>query len=110
MAHNNAQALEPYSPSLEDFCRFLESYGQQTDSPQNIAALWESQAEALRISRKDANVENLDLLLNTMLNTLQHISETQEQKRWTNRVRALFRRRTARNHQPGYAPATLLQA
>jgi hypothetical protein len=88
----NTHEVQPYSSSLEDFCRFLDVYGQQVNSPQAIVALWESQAEALRISRDDASVEAIDLLLDTMLSTLQHLAEVQEQKRWTRRIGTLVRR------------------
>jgi hypothetical protein len=80
--------IKPFSPSLKDFCRLVEECSQQTDDPRVLAALCESQAEALRITREDASVEAIDLLLDTMLNTLQHLAEAREQKRWPNRMKA----------------------
>ena len=82
--------VEPFSPSLKDFCRLVEEYSQHTDDPRVLAALCESQAEALRIEKRDVTLENVDLLLNTMLNSLQYMAEAREQKRWPNRVKALF--------------------
>jgi hypothetical protein len=96
--------VQPYSSSLEDFCRFLDVYGQQVSSPQDIVSLWESQAEALRIRREDASVEAIDMLLDTMLTTLQHLAEAQEQKRWTNRLWSL-----GRQSQTSSPPSFLLQ-
>ena len=52
------------------------------------------------------NVETIDLLFKTMLNTLQHISEAQEQKRWTNRPKALVIRQS---RQTSSSPVLALQ-
>lgn len=81
---------EPFSPSLEDFCRVVEECSRRTGDPRVLAALCESRAEALRIESGDVTLENVDLLLNTMLNSLAYLAEAREQKRWPNRVKALF--------------------
>ena len=94
MSNNIAKNLAPYSPSLRDFCRFLEKRGKLSSSPKSIVELWESQAEALRIGRDDASVEAIDMLLNTMLTTLHHLAEAEEQQRWPNRMKALFHSRS----------------
>ena len=93
--------IESFSPSLKDFCRLVEECSQQTDDPRILAALCESQAEALRIEKRDVTIENVDLLLNTMLNSLQHMAEAREQRRWPNRIKALFQGEPS--HEPAYA-------
>ena len=81
--------LEPFSPSVQDFCHFIEYCSrQQSVDPQHLALLCEEQAEAVRIGPKDISPETVDLLLNTMLNILTHLAEGQEQRRWSNRLKA----------------------
>lgn len=85
-----ARGLEPFSPSVQDFCQFIEYCSQQQSiDPQHLALLCEEQAEAVRIGPNDISSETVDLLLNTMLNILTHLAEGQEQRRWSNRLKAV---------------------
>lgn len=87
--HKSARGLEPFSPSVQDFCHFIEYCSQQQSiDPQHLAQLCEQQAEAVRIGTDDISPETVDLLLNTMLNILTHLAEGQEQRRWSNRLKA----------------------
>ncbi len=83
-------SFQPYSRSVSQFCQFIEYYSQYANDPRTVALLCEEQAEAVRISKQDVNMETIDLLLNTMLNTLSNLSEVQEQKRWGNRLKGAF--------------------
>jgi hypothetical protein len=104
------KSLQPFSPSLEGFCYFVDYCTQQTTDPQTVAALWESQVEAVRINQEDINAETIDLLLNTMLNTLDHMAEVQEQKRWKNRLKsAVISSVTGRKPQPTSSSSLVLQ-
>ena len=93
--------IQPYSDSLSHFCQFIEYYSQQADNPLSIVEVCENQAEAVRITRQDVNVETIDMLLDTMLNVINHMgdiwTETQEQKQWKNRVKHVFQRRLQRS-------------
>ena len=94
-------AVQPYSDSLSHFCHFIEYYSQQSEDPLSIVAVCENQAEAVRITRQDINAETIDMLLETMLNVINHMgdtwTETQEQKQWKNRVKHVFQRRLQRS-------------
>jgi hypothetical protein len=92
-----AAAVQPYSNSLSHFCQFIEYYSQQLEDPLSIVAVCEDQAEAVRITRQDVNVETIDMLLDTMLTVINHMGDTwteaQAQKQWKNRVKYVFQRR-----------------
>ena len=87
-----AASMQPTHTSVADFCRLVEQYSQQTANPHVLADLCEAQAEALRITRQDASVDTVDLLLNTMLNSLWNLAEAQQQRRWTARMKAAVSR------------------
>ena len=87
-----AASMQSTHTSVADFCRFVEQYSQQTANPHVLADLCEAQAEALRITRQDASVDTVDLLLNTMLNSLWNLAEAQQQRRWTARMKAAVSR------------------
>ena len=101
-----AAAVQPYSNSLSHFCEFIEYYSQQSEDPLSIVAVCEDQAEAVRITRQDVNVETIDMLLDTMLNVINHMGDTwteaQEQKQWKNRVKHLFQRRLQRSGERSF--------
>ena len=104
------ETLHPFSHSLTDFCRLVEYCSQQAPDPGTIAALCEAQAEAVRITGEDVSVETVDLLLNTMLNTLNYLAEAQEQKRWKNRLKAaVVKSVTGRESQSAQHPSLVLQ-
>lgn len=97
--------------SVADFCRFVEQYSQQTANPYLLADLCEMQAEALRITKQDASVDTVDLLLNTMLNSLWNLAEAQQQRRWTVRVKtAVARLLTSPKARPTTAAQHIAQA
>jgi hypothetical protein len=83
--------LETYSRSLRQFCNFVEYCSQEVDDPEAVAEMCEAHAETVRLTAQDVTMESIDMLLNTMLNTLYNMSEAQEQKRLSNRMKnALF--------------------
>ena len=103
MRKPSSLSIQPNHTSVADFCRLVEQYSQQTANPHTLADLCEAQAEALRITRQDASVDTVDLLLNTMLNSLWNLAEAQEQRRWTARVKSAMTRLLA---SPKARPAT----
>ena len=96
-----AADVEPYSNSLSHFCQFIEYYSQQSEDPLSIVAVCENQAEAVRITRQDVNMETIDMLLDTMLSVINHMgdkwTEAQEQQQWKNRIKHVFQRRLQRS-------------
>ena len=64
---------------------------QQSEDPSKAAKHCERHAEVLRISRQDASVETVNLLLDTLLNTLEYMGEKWEKqplgKRLTRRMK-----------------------
>jgi hypothetical protein len=91
--------LESYSRSLRQFCNFVEYCSQEVDDPERIVDMCEAHAETVRLTAQDVTMESIDMLLNTMLNTLYNMSEVQEQKRWSNRLKgAFFGRGKTRQH------------
>lgn len=85
-------AIPSYSSSLQDFCRLVQSWSQRVPDQQTLAAICEVRAEAIRITRQDATVETIDLLLDTLLNTLQHAAQREQRKRWTTPLKSLFKK------------------
>ena len=91
--------LESYSRSLRQFCNFVEYCSQEVDDPETIAEICEAHAETVRLTAQDVTMESIDMLLNTMLNSLYNISETQEQKRWGKRLKnAIFGQEKAQRY------------
>jgi hypothetical protein len=91
--------LESYSRSLRQFCNFVEHCSQEIDDPERIVDMCEAHAETVRLTAQDVTMESIDMLLNTMLNTLYNMSEAQEQKRWGKRLKgALFGRGKTHQH------------
>lgn len=84
---------QSYSPSLEDFCRTIEMCSRQTADPRMLAAICKTQAETVRIRRDEVSLETVDLLLETMINTLHGMAAAWEQHSWTHRLKAAVRRR-----------------
>lgn len=83
--------IEAYSRSLRQFCTFVEYCSREEGDAGRIAAMCEAHAETVRLNAQDVTMESIDMLLNTMLNTLYNMSEAQEQKRFGSRVKnALF--------------------
>lgn len=72
--HATPQRLQPEMQSVAQFCRVIEEYARQSHDPHLTARLCETQAERLRISRQEVSVETIDLLLDTLLNTLHHVA------------------------------------
>lgn len=79
--------VEAYSRSLRQFCNFVEYCSQEVQDAEKIAEMCEAHAETVRLTTQDVTIESIDLLLNTMLNTLYNMSEAKEQKRWSNRLK-----------------------
>ncbi|PIE35324.1 hypothetical protein CSA56_04680 [candidate division KSB3 bacterium] len=99
-----SEQLHPYSRSVSQFCHFIEYYSQYAKDPRTVAMLCEEQAEAVRISKQDVSVETIDLLLNTMLNTLYNMSEVQEKKRWGTRLKGAF---LGHKQQPAFSQGSV---
>ena len=110
MRKQSSLSIQPDHTSVADFCRLVEQYSQQTANPHTLADLCEAQAEALRITRQDASVDTVDLLLNTMLNSLWNLAEAQEQRRWTARVKSAMARLLTPPKARQTAPQRVAQA
>ncbi len=110
MRKESPLSIQPNQTSVSDFCRLVEQYSQQTANPHILADLCETQAEALRITRQDASVDTVDLLLNTMLNSLWNLAEAQKQRRWTFRVKTAMARLLPSSKAHPAAPERIAQA
>ncbi|MDY0096236.1 MAG: hypothetical protein RBT80_26380 [Candidatus Vecturithrix sp.] len=74
------QHVQPEVQSVAQFCRVVQEYARQSHDPHLTARVCETQAERLRISRQEVSVETIDLLLDTLLNTLHHVAEGEGRK------------------------------
>ena len=63
--------------SLAHFCAFLDFYTRKTADPMSTALACEKHAEALDIMPQDATPENMRLLVDTMLEVIDHL-----EKKW----------------------------
>ncbi len=93
-------AVEAYSHSLGQFCNFVEYCSQEVDDAETIAKMCEAHAETVRLTAQDVTMESIDMLLNTMLNTLCNMSEAQAQKRLSNRLKGALFGRGKTQHYP----------
>lgn len=98
--------------SVEQFCRLVEEYARQSHDPRLTARLCETQAEMLRINRQDVCMETIDLLLETLLNTLHHVAGRSRPSRWSVLSRLFipqFRKKRRRSQPARNAASILLQ-
>ena len=58
--------------SLADFCAFIDFYTRKTADPFSTSLACEKQSEAVELSAAEATPENLRLLLDTMLEAIDH--------------------------------------
>jgi hypothetical protein len=63
--------------SLSHFCAFVNFYTRKTADPMSTALACEKQAEALDITSQDATPENMRMLVDTMLEVIDHL-----EKKW----------------------------
>ncbi len=63
--------------SLAHFCAFIDFYTRKTADPMSTALACEKHAEALDITPQDATPENMHLLVDTMLEVIDHL-----EKKW----------------------------
>lgn len=104
--------LQPEMQSVAQFCKVVEEYARQSHDPHLTARVCETQAERLRISRQEVSVETIDLLLDTLLNTLHHVAEGEGRKwgtLWGRFFAPAFRRKRSYPSQAKKPPNLLLQ-
>ena len=96
---SSQQNITVYSPSLEDFCQFVDHFTQTSPNPQYTMAVCEDQAETVRITSHDVTLETIDLLLDTLLKAIDHLEtkrlHEQQRRRWMVRVKTMFQSRKA---------------
>ncbi len=63
--------------SLAHFCTFIDFYTRKTTDPMSTALACEKHAEALNITPQDATPENMHMLVDTMLEVIDHL-----EKKW----------------------------
>ena len=63
--------------SLMHFCQFIEYYTRYSTDPMCTAAACENQAKDIRITSQDISSETIRMLLDTMLNVIDHM-----EKKW----------------------------
>ena len=63
--------------SLADFCAFIDFYTRKAADPFSTSLACEKQAEAVELNAAEATPENLRLLLDTMLEAIDHL-----EKKW----------------------------
>jgi hypothetical protein len=63
--------------SLSHFCAFVDFYTRKTADPMSTALACEKHAEALDITPQDATPENMRMLVDTMLEVIDHL-----EKKW----------------------------
>ena len=102
MSQQATQGMERHEvQSVAQFCRVVEEYARQSEDPRLTARLCETQAEMLRINRQDVCVETIDLLLETLLNTLHHVAGRSRRSRWSFFSRLfVLRSQKTRKHSP----------
>jgi regulator of replication initiation timing len=61
--------------SISHFCAFVDFYTRKSADPVNTALVCEEQAEAIRLEPQDLTQENVQLLLDTMLNAIDHLGK-----------------------------------
>ncbi|PIE32549.1 hypothetical protein CSA56_15210 [candidate division KSB3 bacterium] len=61
--------------SVSEFCSFVNERVRDAEDPLSTAVVCEYQAEAVRLTRYDVNPETLNLLLDTLLNTLEYMGK-----------------------------------
>lgn len=61
--------------SISHFCAFVDFYTRKSADPVNTALVCEEQAEAIRLEPQDLTPENVQLLLDTMLNAIDHLGK-----------------------------------
>lgn len=71
---SNAAADES---SLAHFCAFVDFYTRKTADPFNTSLTCEKQAEAVEIAPEDVTPENMQMLMETLLETIDHL-----EKKW----------------------------
>jgi hypothetical protein len=71
-AENRLRAPES---SISHFCAFVDFYTRKSTDPVNTALVCEEQAEVMRLEPQDLTQENVQLLLDTMLNAIDHLGK-----------------------------------
>jgi hypothetical protein len=61
--------------SVTHFCTFVEFYTRKSTDPVNTALVCEEQAEVLQLDPRDLTSENMQLLIDTMLNAIDHLGK-----------------------------------
>jgi hypothetical protein len=66
-----------HEASLAHFCAFVDLYTRKTADPMSTSLACEKQAEAVELGPEDATPENLRMLMDTMLEAIDHL-----EKKW----------------------------
>jgi hypothetical protein len=69
----DANALTPPTPSIAQFCDLVDACLRANRDPRATVERCEQQAETLRVTPEDATPENLQLLIDTLLNTIDQL-------------------------------------
>lgn len=64
-----------HEASLAQFCAFVDFYTRKAADPFSTSLACEKQAEALELRTEEATPENLRLLLDTMLEAIEHLEQ-----------------------------------
>jgi histidinol phosphatase-like enzyme len=70
-------SLQSEEISLFHFCEFVEYYTRHSTDPMYTAVVCEKQAEGVRITPQDITRENIRMLIDTMLDAIEHL-----EKKW----------------------------
>jgi hypothetical protein len=71
------EVFQPEEISLVQFCEFIEYYTRHSTDPMCTTLVCEKQAEVVRIMPQDVSRESIQMLIDTMLNAMDHL-----EKRW----------------------------
>ena len=71
------EVLQPAENSLFHFCQFVDDYTRYAIDPMSTAAVCEHHAAGIRITRQDVSPETIPLLIETLLNVIDHL-----EKKW----------------------------
>jgi hypothetical protein len=65
----------PAESSLAHFCAFVDFYTRKSTDPVNTALVCEEQAEELRLDPQELTPETVQMLVDTLLNAIDHLGK-----------------------------------
>lgn len=103
--------------SLAHFCAFVDFYTRKASDPMSTALACEKHAETLELAEQDATPENMRMLVNTMLEVIDHMEKKWLDEQIRHEERMLKHRedvsrlyRQIRDLQPKAAPSAQMYA